>query len=179
MSVGEIESTDTATVELDKDPARVSSVVSLLAGVLAVLLSTPFLLVAVPLGLAGVLFLGAGLFAVGSRRYVSLGVTSLFVAVLLVGALGAATPLTLLLSAVAVFVSWDTGQRAVTIGEQFGTAASTQRGEMVHAAASSLIGVVAAGVSYAVYLFGTGGQPALAIVLLILGVVGIVWALRD
>ena len=170
---------ETSVVELNRDPAVVSSVVSVIAGFLAVLVTAPALGLAIPFGLAGVLFLALGLFRVGSRGWVSLGVTSIFIGIVVVGALGAAPPLTLLTGAVALFVSWDVGQHAVTVGEQFGRTAPTQRGEVVHAAASSLVGVLAAGVAYGIYLFGAGDQPALAIILLLLGVVGLVWALRD
>jgi hypothetical protein len=170
---------ETSTVVLDESPPVTSSIISIFAAVIAVVVTAPSFGFAIPLGIAGLLFIATGVFTAGSRRWVSLGVTSIFVGILLVGALGAATPLTMVTSAVALFVSWDVGQHAVTIGEQFGRGAPTQRGELVHAAASSLVGVLGAGVAYAVYLLGTGDQPALAVILLLLGVVALVWALRD
>jgi hypothetical protein len=177
MSIGDVGRPD--PVELNDDPAVVSGAISLFAALLAVVVVTPFFGFAVPLGLLGLLFIGVGVFGEGSRRWVSLGVTSIFIAILLAGALGATTPLTVVVGGVAMFVAWDVGQHAVTIGEQFGRGVPTRRGEIVHAAASSLVGVLGAGISYGVYVFGTGDQPALAVILMILGVVGLVWALRD
>jgi len=177
MSVGDVGRE--APVEINDDPAVVSGAISVFAALLAVLVVTPFFGFAVPLGLLGLLFLGVGVFGEGSRRWVSLGVTSVFIALVLVGALGAATPLTLVVGSVALFVAWDVGQHAVTVGEQFGRGVPTRRGEVVHAAATSLVGVLGAGIAYGIFQFGTGGQPALAVILMLLGVVGLVWALRD
>lgn len=168
-----------APVELDHRPAMTSGIVSLFAGLVAMLASGLFATLALLFGLAGVSFLGIGLFVTESRSWVSLGVTSLFVGILTVGVLGAASTPLLLISMVALLVAWDVGQHAVTVGEQFGRTPPTQRGELVHAAGSGLVGILSAGVVYGVYLFGTGDQPVLAVILLVVGSVVLIWSLRE
>jgi hypothetical protein len=175
----EIEDDERRSVDLVNEPAITSGAIALFAGVLAMLTSAPFYGVAVPFGVLGVLFLGVGVFSAASRRWVSLGAMSIFVGILIVGALGAATVPMLLISGVMTLVAWDVGQHAITVGEQFGRTVPTRRGELVHAASSTIVGVLGAGASYGVYVLGAGGQPALAVVLLVLGAVGLVWALRD
>jgi hypothetical protein len=79
----------------------------------------------------------------------------------------------------ATLVAWDVGQHAITIGEQFGRQAPTRRGEIVHAGGSVMVGVLASGLAYGIYLFGSGNQPTLAVALLMFGAVLLIWALRD
>jgi len=166
-------------VELEFEPTRVSSVVAMTAGVLAALTTVPYGGFAVPFGIAGLAFLATGLFGSGSRRWVSLGVANLFMGVIVAGGFGAATPPTVLAATVATLIAWDVGQHAITVGEQFGRTAPTRRGEVVHAASTTIVGVLSAGIAYGVYVFGTSGQPTLAVVLLFLGAVLLVWALRE
>lgn len=177
MSVGS--PTDERSTDLEQKPALVSSVVSLLAGLFALLMSAPSVALALPFGLLGVLFLAVGLLYAGSRRWVSLGVTSLFVGILIVGAMGAVPSLTLLLSAVSLLVAWDVGMHAITVGEQFGREAPTRRGELVHSASSFLVGILATGVAYGLSRVVSGGRPAITIVVLVIGAVSLVWALRE
>jgi hypothetical protein len=165
-------------VELDHSAARTSSAVAGLAGLLVVVTTVPFSVLALLPGLGGLLCLAVGLFAADSRRWVTLGALSLGLAVVAAGALGGATTPMILTGTVAVLVSWDVGQHAVTIGDQFGVSVPTRRGELVHAAASVIVGTVSAGIIYGVYTFGTGNQPVLAVVLLLAGSVLLVWALR-
>lgn len=179
MSVDTADVDPEAAVELDHRPALTSSIIAVFAGVLAMLTSGPFAGIALLFGLAGVSFLAVGLFVTGSRSWVSLGIVSLFVGILTVGVLGTAPIPLLLISAVGLVVAWDVGQHAITIGEQFGRTTPTQRGELVHAAGSGLVGILGAGGVYGVYWAGTGGQPVLAILLLLLGAILLVWSLRE
>lgn len=166
-------------IELDNRPAVTSGVISLTAGILAMAATAPYSGLAILFGLVGLLSIGAGLFTKGSRRWLGFGVTSLFIAMLAVGILGQAPPSMLVVGAVGLLVSWDVGQHAITIGEQMGRNAPTQRGEVAHAAGSSIVGILAGGLTYGVYLFGAEGQPALAVILLMVGGIALVWALRD
>ncbi|WP_425607439.1 DUF7519 family protein [Halomontanus rarus] len=64
----------------------------------------------------------------------------------------AGAPVEIVLLAVGVAVlGWDTGLRAITLGEQLGQAAETTRVEAVHTAASAFVGVVSIGVAYVIY----------------------------
>jgi len=163
----------------DGRPTLTSAVISMAAGVLALLTSALFVGVGLVLGVLGLASMALGLFLSGSRGMISFGVTSLFVCVLLAGSLSGATPLMLLTSTLALLVAWDTGHHAVTVGEQFGRATATRRGELVHAAGGIIVGAVGAGFAYGIYVFGVGDRPAIAVILLVLGVVGLVWGLRD
>lgn len=166
-------------VEMDDRPTVVSSAIAVTAGLLAMVGSAPYSGLAIPFGLLGILFLAAGLFGNGSRSLVSLGVMSFFVAILIVGALGLAPVTMLLASTVGTLIAWDVGQYGITIGEQIGRNAPTKRGELFHAAGSTVVGILAGGLGYGVFRFGSEGQPALALLLLFLGAIIMVWALRD
>lgn len=166
-------------VELEVGPARVSSVASLFAALFAALLTAPFSGFALLFGLFGVVFYITGLFVTGTRNWVSLGTMSILFGILIVGSTGVATPPMLLASMVGLLVAWDTGEHAITIGEQFGRTAPTRRGEFVHVGGSLIVGVLTAGFVYLVYTLGTGGQPALAGISLLLGAVLLVWAMSD
>ncbi|SFR36781.1 DUF7519 family protein [Halogeometricum limi] len=125
----------------------------------------------------GVVVLAVGVF-VASRRLVTLGTTALFAGVLYAGAQGgAAEPL--LVAALGTVVSWDAGEYAIGVGEQLGRDAETARLTLVHSATTLLVGVVGIAVTYAAYLSVGGGQPIAVLVLLLLGVVALVAALRG
>jgi hypothetical protein len=162
--------------EIDRSPAVLSASLSVFAGMVAVValaLGSPTALaVAVP----GLLVVGLALL-VGSRRALGGGETLLVGAVLLAGVQGAPAE-SLLVATLATLLSWDVGDNAVEVGEQLGRGADTRRAELVHAAASTAVGVVGAGVAYGAYLGATGGQPVTALVFLLIGAVALVSALR-
>lgn len=166
-------------VSIDHRPPIVSGAVAVGAVTIAMLLVVPYFVLAIPFGLIAIGCVAVGALMLGSRGWVSLGVTSAFIAILLVGLLTGIDPLSLALAAVGAFVAWDVGQHGIVIGRHFGRDTRTDRGEIVHAAASAIVGVVGAGATYGVYLLGTGDQPAVAVFLLIGGVIGLIWALRD
>lgn len=167
------------TVTIDRRPTRMSGAIAIAAMTIGMAVVVPFFLLAIPFGLAAIGFIAGGVLVTGSRGWVSLGVTSGFIALLLVGLITGVDPLFLGVGAVGVFIAWDVGQHAITIGEQFGRDGRTQRGELMHAGASCLVGAIGLGVTYGVYLAGTGGQPTLAVFLLVVGLIGLIWALRD
>jgi len=146
--------------------------------VLAVVLSVPFSLIAIPFGVAGAVLVAGGLFLNGSRRYVSFGSAAVFGGVLISGALGM-PPAFALLSATLSMLSWETGQNAITMGEQLSRDSATQRAEIVHAAFSTLVAVIVAGLAFGVYSVASADQPTAALVLLLLGAVVLAWTLRN
>jgi hypothetical protein len=125
----------------------------------------------------GVVVLALGLYR-GSRRVVTLGASALFVGVVYAGVQGgAAEPL--LLAALGTVVSWDAGEYAIGVGEQLGRDADTTRLTLVHSATTLLVGVAGVAVVYAVYLSVGGNQPVAALVLVLLGAISLVAALRG
>lgn len=158
-----------------KPPAVSSSLAVLSAGVslAAVALGAA---TALPASVLGCVLVGAGV-ALPSRRAATLGGAALFVGVVAAGVLGGG-PAPVVLGLVGAVVAWDVAEHAVGVGEQLGRETDTTRVELVHAAASLLVGVVAAGVAYAAYALAAGGRPATALVLLLFGSVAILTALR-
>lgn len=127
-------------------------------------------------GAVGTVVLAGGLYA-ASRRLVALAGAAFLLGVLLAGGRGAA-PEPLLVAALGAVLAWDLGEFALGVGEQLGREADTARLTLVHAASDLLVGVVGAGAIYGVFLATRGGQPASAVVFLLLGVVVLVAALR-
>ncbi|MFB6138214.1 MAG: hypothetical protein ABEJ42_07760 [Halobacteriaceae archaeon] len=168
-------------VELEFGPTKLSSGIAVGAAVLAALSSGLYSGLALPFSFAGVGFVAVAVYRAESRRWLSLGVMSLFIGIIASDMFGppGLDPAVYLASMTATIVSWDVGQHAITIGEQFGLTAPTRRGELVHAAGSVIVGVLASGIAYGVYFFGSGNQPTLAVALLMLGAVLLIWALRD
>lgn len=175
----EMEIQEQGAVELDNRPTITSSVISLFAAFMALIATAPFSAISIPFSLAGILFIALGLFVSHSEGWVSIGMLSIFLGIVLAGLIGTASLPLLLVAIVGLMVSWDVGQHAITIGNQLGRSAPTQRGELIHAAASCLVGVLAAGAVYTAYLLGSGRQPVLALVLVILGVSILIWSLRE
>lgn len=164
-----------STDVIDRSPPRPSSGVALGVGILGALaLATSG--VAVGLSALGVVAIGIGLYA-SSRAAVTLGATGQFCGVLLAGLAGA-PPEFLLISIAAAVVAWDVATFAIDLGNELGLAAETGRLELVHAGASVVVAVVAAGFGVVVYRL-VGGGPALAPVALLCGAVVLAVALRP
>ncbi|RDI73031.1 hypothetical protein DWB78_06050 [Halopelagius longus] len=163
--------------EITRSPPVLGSSLALVAATVALLSATLASQSAIAPAAAGVLLLGVGLYR-ASRRLVTLGSAALFVSVLLAGVRGA-PPEPLLLAALGTVLAWDTADNALGVGEQLGRETDTSRLVVVHAATTLLVGVFGAAVCYAVYLAAGGGQPVSAVVLLLLGTVALVSALRG
>ncbi|MFB6136120.1 MAG: hypothetical protein ABEJ04_05125 [Halobacteriaceae archaeon] len=161
-------------VDVDHAPARLSSALSLLFGLVSAAASAALPTVSLPVGVLGIGALGAGLVA-DSRRLVTAGAGGLFAAALAGGAFG--LPVELVLVGVAASVlAWDVGENAISVGHQLGRGSDTSRGELVHAAASTVVGALVTVVGYVLYRLATGGQPVVALVLLLSGAVFLLWA---
>jgi hypothetical protein len=163
--------------EITRKPSSLGSSLSMVAATLGLggaALGAPGALAPAALG---VLLVGLGLFRV-SRRLVTLGGAALFAGVVLAGVQGA-PPESILLGALGSVLAWDVAEHAIGVGEHLGREADTTRIELVHAATSLLVGVFGAGVCYATFLVAAGGQPVSALVLLLLGAVALVAALRG
>lgn len=167
-----------STVDVDHSPARASSYAAVVAALLSALTSAPFAVLALPLGLGGVVLVAAGLFGSKNRSYVSFGAAGLFLSTIVSGVDG--TPVELLLvSAAMAALAWDVGQNAISVGDQLGRHTTTWRIEAVHASATTVVALLAAAVGYGVSIAASGGQPAAAVGMLSLGLVFLLWAIRT
>lgn len=160
---------------VDRRPVRLSRWVSAFAGSLTLVMSAFYSWPALGIGAIGVLLLWIGLVR-GTPGAITTGTFGLFVAAVAAGVQNAPI-VSVLASVVLAVVAWDTGGNAIGIGEQLGRSAETTRIEIVHSVASLTVGVITAGIGYAIYRFGAGGQPIGAVVFLTLGAVLLVAAL--
>lgn len=161
--------------ELDRRPSRTGTALALLAAVVVVAALTP--------AGAGQLVAVTGLVAFaaalrrGSAVLLGAGGTGLFAGVLLGGVAGA-PPEPMLVAAAGTVVAWDVGENALTLGDQLGRAARTERAELVHAAGSTAVAAVGAALAYLAFVGVDRGQPSMALVLLLLGAVLLATTLR-
>lgn len=176
MSSEHTEETGTA-VEVTHSPATTSSVLATGAALLAVLTSATSLL-AMAIGVFGLLGVVAGLFVVESERSFAVGTGVVFVGVVLSGVFGNALAL-LVLGALATVLSFDYGQNAFSVGTQLSDETDTIRGELVHAAASVVAGVVIVGLAYGVYAVAVEGLSYGALTFLLFGGLLLIWGIRS
>lgn len=159
----------------DPRPSNVGQGLTLAAALVAALSLAPVV------SAVGVGLLATALSAYGLRRQsrtaLDVAVATLVVA-LLVGGLYGTPPELLVVSAVTTVLAWDIADNALTVGEQLGRRARTERLELVHAAATLSVAVVGAAVAYGVFRLAGGGRPLLALVLLLLGATLTVAVLR-
>lgn len=160
---------------VDRSPSSLSSALALAAASAAVMVS-PASTAGLLVSLAGIAGLAAGL-VTGRRRLVRLAGAALVGAVLLAGAAGAAV-LATLTGVTAALLAFDLGTTAVDLGAQLGRETPTRRLELVHAAASTLVGAAFVLAGFAVHEYTTGGQPLSAVVGLVVAVVVLLAALR-
>jgi hypothetical protein len=160
---------------MDRSPPYLSSGLAVVAGAVAVTASTydPLALVG---SVAGVFLLVAGL-ATGRRGLVTLASGVLVAAVLQAGTADAPVFATLL-GVAAALLAFDLGTTAVDLGEQLGRETPARRLELVHAAASTLVGTGFVLAGFAIHEFATGGQPLSAVFGLVIAAVVLLAALR-
>lgn len=164
-------------VAVTHSPATASSVLATAAAGLAVLTSATSILA---MGVAAFGFLGvvAGLFTLHSRRAVAVGTGVVFVGVVLSGVLGNPSPL-LVLGAIAAVIAFDLGENAFSLGNQLSAETDTVRGELVHAAASVIVGILVVGIAGIVYVAAVEGLSYGALSFLLLGGVLLLWGIRT
>lgn len=164
-------------VEVTHSPATVSSVLAVVAAVLAVVASATSLL-AMAVGAFGLIGVVAGLFGFESERAVAVGTGIVFVGVVVSGVFGNTLPL-LVLGSLATVLSFDFGQNAFSVGSQLSDQTDTIRGEVVHAAASVVVGILIVGVAYGVYAVAIDGLSYGALAFLLFGGLLLVWGIRS
>lgn len=164
-------------VSVSHAPARVSTGLALVAGLLAVLTSasTVFALMIAGIGFAG---LATGLLVLQSRRVAGVGTAVVFAGVLLNGLTGASEAF-LVFGALASILAFDLTQNAFGVGAQLTTATETWRGESVHAAASAGVGAVTVIVAFGIYAVLSGTEvEAIGLAFLMVAATVLVWSIR-
>ncbi|SDR08119.1 DUF7519 family protein [Natronobacterium texcoconense] len=155
-------------VDLTRKPTIASSVAAVVTATVAALVAGLVSVTALGVGVAGVVVLAVGL-AIGNRDAVDVGALVVFLGILLAGLQGGATAVEpTLVGTIATVLAWDRAHAAIDLGEQLGREPPTLRLEAVGFASSLLVGLLAGTFGYAVYVFGGGGQPVPALVLLLL-----------
>ncbi|KAB1197143.1 MULTISPECIES: hypothetical protein [Haloferax] len=165
-----------AVSEITRRPTRSGAAIALSAAGLATLALAFTTATAAVGGLVGTLVIAAGLTR-GSRRTLDAAGGVFFLALLFAGLGGVGTE-ALLLAAVASILAWDVAENALSVGEHLGRETDTTRLEIVHAATTLVVLTVGAGVVYAIWAVASGGQPIAAVVLLLVGAIALVAAVR-
>lgn len=170
-------STITETVSIDTSPTRVSGAIAISAAVIAVVTSTLVSMLALIFGILGILGVAAGV-TIGSRAAVSFGIIGLVGGLIIGGLLGSPVML-VIIGMVGIIIAWDLGHHSIDLGEQLGRSAPTIKGELFHAGGSVLVGAIAAGIIYAVFMASPTEQPISALIFIVLGAVFFAWVIRT
>lgn len=145
-------------------PSRAGVVLTTVAGLLG---AASMLLWGVWVGLIGVVLAVAGV-ARCSRRVLGAGVLALFLGIAVASVVEA--PYWLLVPAMAgTVLTWDVGENAIGVAEQFPDTSVTWRGETLHATLSGIVVTVFCVAAAVVYTLSVGGYPIAATVVLVLG----------
>lgn len=161
----------------NRKPAYLSTRLAILAAATVVATMLPALSLGIFPATAGLLGVGFGTWH-GSRKWLDRGVFFLFTGVLLMALSGGAAPLALVGTAATV-VALDVGENAIGLGEQLGHEINTARTELYHAGASALVGLLGIVLGYGIYTVAWGGQPILALVVLVFALLFLITGLRE
>lgn len=173
------EEDDERPIEIEHAPPRITQVVAGVAALIGTLLTAPFVPLAIPFGLAGLVIVAGSLFVMYSIGWLTIGTGMILLAALISGAYGALSPELMLVAVGATIVAWDAGQHGIVIGEQLGRQTHSQRNQIVHIAASSLVIALVSAFVYFVYLLGGDGRPAPAVAIVVVGVLIMAWVYRS
>lgn len=152
-------------MKVDRVPSRTGLVLTGLASVVAAGSAT--------LGGGVPALFGIPLAVLGVRRvsrWILAGGVALLLTGVLVTGLQAGSPPVVLGAMVGTVLTWDLGENAISLAEQL-RGGSSDRPEIVHAATSTFVASTFAIGSYVVFLLASGGQPGVAVSLLVFGTV--------
>ena len=130
-------------------------------------------------GLLGVPIAVAGVYRT-SRTLLGVGVLALFVGLLAAATTGVPRGLEgiIALSMAGALLTWDIGENAISVAEQLRARAKTERIEVVHAASSALVAAFFTTGAFIVFWLSAGGQPGIALALLVFGALVAILTLR-
>jgi hypothetical protein len=176
MSFGESDEKLQA-VEVTHSPATVSSVIAAAAALLAVITSGTSVL-ALLIGVFGLVAVVGGLFVFDSERALLVGTAFVFIGVVVSGIYGNSFAL-LVMGTFGSILAFDVGSNAFSVGRQLSDDTQTTRGEVVHASASLAVGVVIVGIGTLIFLVSLSELPVASIALLLFGALLLAWAIRS
>ena len=176
MSFGESDEKLSA-VEVTHSPATVSSTIAAAAALLAVVTSGTSIL-ALLIGVFGLVAVLGGLFVFESERAMLVGTAFVFVGVVVSGIYGNSLAL-LGMGTFGSIIAFDVGSNAFSVGRQMSDDTQTTRGEVVHASASLAAGVVIVGIGTVIFLVGLTNLPIVSLALLLFGALLLTWAIRS
>lgn len=162
--------------EIDRRPPTLAIVVSTLVALSAAVALTAAAVEAAPIGFLGVVFVVAGVTLV-SRRLLTYGAILQALGIAFAGFVGGGVE-ALVVAAVATGIAWDVGDHGLSLGVYVGRDARSRRNLLVHAAGSTLVGCLVAGIGYGTFLSAAGGQPIAALVFLLTGAIVLASAFR-
>lgn len=166
-------------VAVEHAPPRESQGIALGAAVVGAALTTPFALLALPFGLAGVVVFAGGLIVTNSRGWLTIGTALVLIGTILTGAYGAVPAELMLVGVTATVLAWDVGQHGIGLGQQLGADTRIRRALFVHTAISTVVLGSISTVVYLISLVGPGGRPAPAVAVAVIGIVAAAWMLRN
>lgn len=167
----------TAAAEPTATPPQLSVVLSLSLGSLAVVFLGAGSLAGGAVALVGVSLLASALVVVSTRLSVLAG--GAFVLALVVAGIMGGSAAPLVGGTILSVAAWDVADHGIGLGRQVGREAETARNELVHAVGSLAVGSVSGAVAFGVYFGAAGGQPATALVFLLVGGVALLLTLRE
>lgn len=147
------------------------------AGLATVVVAAPGGLLAVVGGSCGLLLIAAGVFSSRSGP-VTAGVL-VQVAGLILAGLNGLSPTAVLFGLATALIAWDTGQFAITVGEQVGVENVSMRTELIHAGATALVVGATAVVAHGIFSVVADGQPFAALAALAVAALLLVLAIRN
>jgi len=174
---GGMDPTDVEGVdEITRRPAQLSSVLSVIAGAIALVISLAGGTVPVGLAAIGMPVLGLALLF-GYPRAIDFAGLLLLAGTVFAGVNGAAIPF-VLIGTVATVLAWEMANFAFSVGFQLGRETRTGRVEVLHATASVGVGVVVSAMGFLIYRSGAEGLPISTVVVLLLGALLLLAVLR-
>lgn len=158
-------------------PPTLSTLFAVTLGAFAVVLLAAGSLLAGAVGLVALALLVVAL-ARGSQRDCRVAGAAFVLGFVAAGTTGAAAD-PVVTAAVLAVAAWDVADHGLGLGAQVGREATTTRNELVHLAVSLSVGGGAGALAVGAFLAAGGGQPVTALVLLLVGGVILLVALRE
>lgn len=167
---------DPTEARLDRSPPYLSSGLALAAGVVAVTTSVDSQL-GVVCAVGGLFGLALGLLT-ARQGFVTLGGGLLVLGPVVAGTTGVPPVVATLVGVTAGLLAFDFGSTGIALGEQLGRDTPTAQVELVHAIASTVVGLGFVIAGFAVHETAAAGQPVSAVLALVVAVVILLAALR-
>ncbi len=163
------------TEPITRKPALLSGNLALVFATVATVVCALYSAVGLALSGLGLVLTGLAV-ALGSRPAADVAGGALLAGTIAAGLV--APPPAVLVAMVGSVLAWDLVTHAIGVGEQLGREAHTARGELAHAGMGLVVSGAASVGGYAIFRLASGGQPATALVFMLLAAIVLISALR-